>query len=84
LSLFPVFQDIEREAMMQLHAGGTQDRTQRARRTALFADYFADILMGDTETYYRGFVVVNHFYRDIFGLVYQRLDDFQDELFHQL
>jgi len=83
-SLLVVFQNIQREAVMQLHAGRTQNGAQRARRSALFPDDLANVLVGDAESYHRGIVVIEHLDGDILGLINQRLDYLQDKSFHPL
>jgi hypothetical protein len=78
-----IFQDIEREAVPQLHAGSAQNRAQRACRAPLFADYFTDVLVRDAEAYDSGVVVFDQLDLNIVRLVYQGLDNIQDQLLHQ-
>jgi hypothetical protein len=56
--------DIEREAALQLHAGGAEDGSQGTRGAALFADDFADVRGGDMEAKDGGFLFGKSFDTD--------------------
>src|ERR1039458_7772742 len=75
MSLLGVFQNVECKTVVQFHAGGAEDGAQGARRSALFPDHLADVLVRDAKSYHRGIVVIEHLDGDILRLVNQRLDD---------
>lgn len=68
--------DVERETALQLHAGGSQDRAQRASRATLLADDFADIARGDVKAENRGVLIGQNFYLDGVGIIYQSPGNF--------
>jgi hypothetical protein len=46
-----VFDDVEREPVPELHAGGTEDGAHGASGSALLADHFADVALGNAQPY---------------------------------
>src|ERR1700686_3905907 len=46
---FVFFYDVERKAMLQLHAGRTENGADGASRPTLLPDHFANIAGGDTK-----------------------------------
>ena len=73
------FNNVEREAVFKLHAGGAEDGTKGARRPALFADDFAQVARGDVETKDSGTSVLVHVHLNGIGFV----DKGSSDLEHQ-
>ena len=63
------FDDIEREAALQLHAGGAEDGSQGTRGAALFADNLANIAGSDVKAKDSGFLFCKGFHTDCVGIV---------------
>ena len=71
-SLMIFFEDVERVAVMMLHAHRAQDGPYRSRGAALLPDHFAHIRGGNPEPEHRALVSFHRFDNDCFGNVNQR------------
>ena len=70
------FDDVEGEAVVELHAGCAQNRAQRACGPALFADDFADVRGSDTQAEYGVFIPGHSLHFHCLWVVNQGLGDF--------
>jgi len=70
------FDDVEGEAVVELHAGCAQNRAQRACGPALFADDFADVRRSNEEAKHGGICFADRFYADSGWVVDKSLSDF--------
>lgn len=69
--------DVEREAALEFHAGGTEDGTQGARGAALLADDFAYVAGGDVEAEDGGLLFGKDFNLNRVGIIDQGSSDFR-------
>jgi len=78
--LVVLFEDVEREAVMQLHADGSENCAHRACGAALFADDLADILRRDAQLEDGVFIAVDGLDLNGGWLVHESLGDFPDQV----
>ena len=76
------FDDVEREAVLELHAGGAEDGAQRARGASLFANDFTDVSGRDVEAEHRGVLIGEDFDLDRVGIVDQGAGDLRHQGLH--
>lgn len=69
------FDDIERVAPFEFHAGGSEDGAEGARGASLATDHFADIPRADAQAEDGGFTIGNSFDTDEVGSIYQGAGD---------
>ena len=69
--------DVEGEAALEFHAGGTEDGAQGARGATLLADDFADVAGGDVETEDGGLLIGKDFDSNRICVVDQGPSDFR-------
>ncbi len=65
-----LFKNIERVAMMVLHADSAKNRTDGTRSTALFANHLTHIRGGNAQAQHSAFVSLNRLYNDLLGNIY--------------
>ena len=68
--------DVEREAALELHTGGTENGAQRACGSALLADHFTDVASCDMEAKDGGFLFGQYLYTYSLGIIHQRTGNF--------
>jgi hypothetical protein len=61
--------NVEGEATLKLHAGGTKDGAQGARGATLLPDHFTDVACGDKETQHNSFRAAQDFDVDGLGVI---------------
>ncbi len=74
--------DIQGEPALELHAGGTENGTKRARGAPLLTNHFADIAGGDVETEDGSLLVGQDFNFDSVGIVDESPGNFQHQGLH--
>ena len=82
LGFVVLFEDVERVAMVQLHADGAEDGAYRARGAPLFADDLADVVRRDPQLQDRVIVAVDGCDFDCRRLIDQGDSDLPDQFSH--
>jgi hypothetical protein len=70
------FDDVEREATLQLHTGGAEDGAERACSASLLADYLADVGWGNVQAKDSSVLIGYNFHLDGISIIYQGPGDF--------
>jgi hypothetical protein len=74
--------DVEGEAVTELHAGGTENGAERACGPALLADDFADVGGGYMEAQDGNFTIGDSVHLYGCGIVYESADDLAHQTLH--
>src|ERR1700716_1663044 len=81
---FTLFHNIQREAMLQLHTGRTQNGSHRASSSSLLPDHFTHIALCDAQPYYRAIAVFQRLDNHALRLVHQSASHLSHEFRHIL
>ena len=82
LSVLVSFDDIQRETVLELHAGGAKDGAQRASRPTLFADHLANVVVGDMKAKNDGILIADDFDPNRVDIVNQGSCDLSHQSLH--
>lgn len=74
--------DIQRETVLEFHAGGTEDGSQRARGASLLADDLADIVAGDMQTENDSVLLAENLHSNGVRIVNQSTGDLSHQSLH--
>lgn len=74
--------DVEGEAPLKLHTGGSEDGAQGARGASLFADHFSNIAGRHVEAENDGFGAGNEFDANGLGVIHECLRDLSQQGLH--
>src|SRR6185312_4132838 len=77
-----VFDNLQRMPLVQLHAGGADDRAQGSRGASLLADHFAQVPLCYAQLEHGALRTRNGFNGYKIGLIDQSLGDLQHEFLH--
>ena len=82
-ALVAFFQNVERVAVMELHAHRAQNRAHRAGGATLLADHFAHILRRHAETQNRALVPADRLDLDRSWFIHQSLSNLAHQIGHR-
>ena len=77
-----LFQDLQREAFLQLHARGAQDRANGPRGSSLLADHLPEVRRVNAQFQHGDLLTLHGPDLNLIRIVHKRLGDGFDELLH--
>lgn len=81
---FALFYDVQRKAVLQLHARCTENGTHRTRRSTLFPDHFTNVALGNAQSNDSGIALCNRLDGDAARVINQGMSNFGNKFCHVL